>query len=82
MPVCVGCDSYDARRRSLLDRPLGPPSAYDQLSEGWFALGRFPFAAQTGPLVARSVCYILSIIALPKPEHETWVAPGIERAKS
>jgi hypothetical protein len=26
--------------------------------------------------------YIRSIIALPNPEHDTWVAPGISRAKS
>ena len=26
--------------------------------------------------------YIRSIIALPKPEHDTCVAPGIRRAKS
>jgi hypothetical protein len=26
--------------------------------------------------------YIRSIIALPKPEQETWVAPGMSRAKS
>ena len=30
----------------------------------------------------RSGRYILSIIACPKPEHETCVAPGIRRAKS
>ena len=26
--------------------------------------------------------YIRSIMALPKPEHETWVDPGMSRAKS
>ena len=26
--------------------------------------------------------YIMSIITWPKPEHETWVAPSISRAKS
>lgn len=27
-------------------------------------------------------CHICSIITWPKPEHETWVAPCIRRAKS
>ena len=26
--------------------------------------------------------YIMSIITCPNPEHDTWVAPGISRAKS
>ncbi len=26
--------------------------------------------------------YMCSIITSPKPEHDTWVAPGIRRAKS
>ena len=38
--------------------------------------------APAAPLVARSVRYILWIIAWPKPEQETWVAPSIRRAKS
>ena len=31
---------------------------------------------------ARATRYILSIMALPKPEHETCVEPGMSRAKS
>jgi len=29
-----------------------------------------------------ALAYIRSIMALPKPEHETWVEPGMSRAKS
>ena len=32
--------------------------------------------------VFRSGGYIRSIMALPNPEQETWVAPGMRRAKS
>jgi hypothetical protein len=35
-----------------------------------------------GPSPGGSRHYIRSIIALPKPEQLTWVAPGIRRAKS
>ena len=35
-------------------------------------------AGQPRPVPA----YIRSIMALPKPEQDTWVAPGISRAKS
>lgn len=37
-----------------------------------------PRAAATG----RAADYIFAIIAWPKPEHDTCVAPGMSRAKS
>ncbi len=37
---------------------------------------------RVGPLVRPSRRYILSIIAWPKPEHDTCFEPGISRAKS
>jgi len=45
---------------------------------------RKPRVASGIPAVAasRPARYIRSIMALPKPEQETWVAPGMSRAKS
>ena len=34
------------------------------------------------PGAAPNARYMLSIITWPKPEHDTWVAPSIRRAKS
>jgi hypothetical protein len=45
---------------------------------------RFPNASRpgNGGIAAAARRYILSIIARPKPEHDTCFAPGINRAKS
>jgi hypothetical protein len=43
---------------------------------------RHPIPSFAGALFRASARYILSIIAWPKPEHDTCVAPGISRAKS
>jgi len=45
---------------------------------------RKPRVASGIPAAAasRPARYIRSIMALPKPEQETWVAPGMSRAKS
>ena len=45
------------------------------------AFGCLASAGQRGP-APESRDYMRSIIALPNPEHDTWVAPGISRAKS
>src|SRR6476660_2836626 len=44
------------------------------------------FDARNTPLPVRrsgtpQIAYMRSIMALPNPEHETWVAPGMSRAK-
>ena len=40
-------------------------------------------SSRTGaPTDAPGYRHMWSIITWPKPEHETWVAPGISRAKS
>ena len=41
----------------------------------------FPIASASVPALGR-IRHILSTIALPKPEQDTWVAPDISRAKS
>jgi hypothetical protein len=39
-------------------------------------------SGETGSGASPATPYILSIMALPKPEHETCVEPGMSRAKS
>src|SRR6516165_297388 len=43
---------------------------------------RFAFRRRRCSEEARTGRYIRSIMALPKPEQDTWVAPGMSRAKS
>jgi hypothetical protein len=44
--------------------------------------GAIPTPLAWGPSLAGSRRYILSIMAWPKPEHDTCLAPGMSRAKS
>lgn len=42
----------------------------------------YPLMLECGRAREPSQAYIRSIIDAPNPEHETWVAPSIWRAKS
>jgi hypothetical protein len=79
--ACSGHDAFSLRTAGRVMGGRSPPTAEDKnpsrINDLGLLLGPFGTSGDApGPR------HMWSIITCPKPEHDTWVAPSISRAKS